>query len=86
VHRAHADLGRPVDLDAAWQDLAAVEQAVGIEAWWWAGETGATLGQERWLRRAEELAAALAAESGPYAETLRAEAGRRLAHWRRTMR
>lgn len=59
VHRAAHALGEPVDAAAAWRDLQAVEAAVGIEAWWWAGSTGAALGDGRWLARAEELAAAV---------------------------
>ncbi len=51
-HRARTALGEPVDLDQAWRDLAELERAVGIEAWWWAGQTGAELGQQRWLERA----------------------------------
>ena len=82
AHRARAALGEPVDLDQAWQDLAALEQAVRVEAWWWAGETGAALGQARWLDRSEQLAAELALAGGDHADTLRAEADRRLAGWR----
>ena len=82
AHRARAALGEPVDLDRAWQDLAELEQAVRVEAWWWAGETGAALGQSRWLDRSEQLAADLARASGSHADTLRAEADRRLTEWR----
>ncbi len=82
AHRARAALGGPVDLDRAWQDLAALEQAVRVEAWWWAGETGAALGQSRWLARSEQLAADLARVGGAHADALRAEADRRLADWR----
>ncbi len=81
-HRARAALGEPVDLDRAWQDLAELEQAVRVEAWWWAGETGAALGQSRWLARSEQLAADLARAGGGHADALRAEADRRLADWR----
>jgi tetratricopeptide (TPR) repeat protein len=86
VHQARSALGEPVDLDVAWRDLAAVEGAVAVEAWWWAGETGAMLGQQRWLDRAEVLASTLAEASGPYGDSLRAEADRRLAGWRLRMR
>lgn len=82
VHRARAALGEPVDLDQAWADLAEVERSVGIEAWWWAGQTGAELGQERWLDRAEELVVGLAGRSGDHADTLRSDATRRLEAWR----
>jgi DNA-binding SARP family transcriptional activator/tetratricopeptide (TPR) repeat protein len=82
AHQARALLGEPVDLDAAWRDLAEVESAVALESWWWAGETGAALGQERWLDRAEALAAGLADASGEHREALRHEATRRLAGWR----
>lgn len=82
AHRARAAAGEPVDPERAWADLAGVERAVGVEAWWWAGRTGADLGDERWLARAEELAAGLAAASGPHADTLRAHATRTLEAWR----
>jgi DNA-binding SARP family transcriptional activator len=82
VHRAHAALGEPVDLDTAAADLSAVEAAVAVEAWWWTGETGLALGQERWLDQAATLAGRLADASGEYAETLRAEATRRIDGWR----
>jgi hypothetical protein len=82
VHQAHAALGEPVDLDTAAADLSAVEAAVAVEAWWWTGETGLALGQERWLDQAATLAGRLADASGEYAETLRAEATRRIDGWR----
>jgi len=80
-HAAHV-LGEPVDPATAWRDLGRVEQAVGIEAWWWAGSTGAALADERWLARSEALVTRLAAESGEHADGLRAEADRWLARWR----
>jgi DNA-binding SARP family transcriptional activator len=82
VHRAHAALGEPADLDTVAADVAAVEAAVAVEAWWWAGETGMALGQERWLDRAATLAGRLADASGEYAGPLRAEATRRIDGWR----
>lgn len=82
VHRARAALGEAPDTEGAWQDLAALERAVGIEAWWWAGRTGADLGDPRWTERSEALVADLARRSGDHADTLRAEADRRLAEWR----
>ena len=81
VHQAHAALGEPVDLDEAHRDLDTVEQVVRVEAWWWAGETGAALGQPDWLRRAARLADELARGSGSHADSLRAEVDRRLAVW-----
>src|SRR3954452_10428360 len=86
VHQARAVLGEPVDHDLAWRDLRAVEDAVALEACWWAGETGAVLGQQRWLDRAESLAGHLADASGVYREPLHAEATRRLDQWRLRMR
>ena len=82
VHQARAALAEPVDLDEALRDLGTVEHAVRIEAWWWAGETGAALGEEAWLRRAESLADDLARQSRDHGDSLRAEADRRLAVWR----
>lgn len=85
-HRARAALGDKVDPSVAWRDLDAVAAAVRIEAWWWAGETGAALGQQRWLARAEVLADELARGSAAHAATLRGEADRRLTDWRRRVR
>lgn len=82
VHRATHALGEPVDAAAAWRDLQAVEAAVGIEAWWWAGSTGAALGDPQWLARAEELAASLAGRAGTHGDALRATADRSLEGWR----
>jgi hypothetical protein len=83
VHQARAALGEAVDLDDAWSELGAVERSVAVEAWWWAGDTGAALREDAWLNRAEALADELARASGPHAESLWAEADRRLARWRR---
>lgn len=82
THRARAALGEPVDPVAVVGDLADVERAVGVEAWWWAGSTGAALGLEPLLARSESLAATLAGASGGHAEALHAEADRQLAEWR----
>lgn len=82
AHRARHALGEPVDPDVAWRDLDGLEHAVRVEAWWWAGQTGAELGRPEWVDRAERLAAELAGAAGPYGDTLRAEADRRLAEWR----
>ena len=82
AHRARSALGEPADAAAVWDDLGAVERSVGIEAWWWAGRTGADLGEERLLARAEELAADLAEASGQHGDALRAHAARRLDDWR----
>jgi hypothetical protein len=86
VHHAHAALGEPVDHDTVSRDLDVVEQSVAVEAWWWTGATAAALGQDRWLTRAETLAGTLATRSGPYADALHAEAGRRIDQWRRQVR
>ncbi|MCW2857904.1 MAG: putative DNA-binding protein [Marmoricola sp.] len=86
VHRAHAMLGVEVDPEVAGRDLDEVENAVRIEAWWWAGETGAALGWDHWVRRAETLAAELARSAGPCAEALHTDADRRLADWRLRLR
>ncbi|WP_188113290.1 ATP-binding protein [Nocardioides humilatus] len=81
-HRAHAALGEPVELDQVRHDLDDVERAVGIEAWWWAGELGADLREPRLITRAEELVAVLARAAGTRGDGLRAEADRRLDGWR----
>lgn len=85
-HQARAALGEPVDLGSVHRDLAAAEASVAIEAWWWAGETGARLREPTLVDRAEALAASLADASAERADSLRAEAGRRLADWRLRMR
>lgn len=82
AHRAAHALGEPVDPVAAWRDLGRVERAVGIEAWWWAGSTGAALGDQRWVARSQELVVDLAARAGGHADTLRAEADTWLDRWR----
>lgn len=81
-HWSAAAGGERVDPEDAWRALAAVERAVGVEAWWWAGATGAALALDRCLVRAEELAADLAGRSGPHAGSLRAEVDRRVDRWR----
>ncbi|WP_141006269.1 ATP-binding protein [Nocardioides humi] len=85
AHRARHALGEPVDPAAAWRDLGRVERAVGIEAWWWAGSTGAALGDERWLGRSAELVAGLADAAGRHADVLRDAAGRQLDRWQATV-
>lgn len=82
AHRARAALGEPVDPGAVRDDLDALERTVRLEAWWWAGQTGADLRDPRLLDRAERLAADLAQASGAHREDLHAEAARRLAEWR----
>lgn len=87
AHHARAGLGEPVDLAMVHRDLATVEATVLLEAWWLAGQTGVTLGDESLIRRAEVLASDLATASGDmYADGLRAEADRQLAAWRIKMR
>lgn len=82
VHQAHAALGQRVDPVTARRDLETVESAIRLEAWWWAGETGAALGADDLVDRAESLADHLARASGSHGDELRAEADRRLAAWR----
>jgi hypothetical protein len=82
AHQAGAALGDPPDPATVLSDLAAVERTVRLEAWWWAGETGAALGDAGWIDRAETLADELARSSGEHGDALRAEADERLAGWR----
>ena len=82
AHQARAALGEPVDLTTVMTDLDAVERTVKLEAWWWAGDTGALLGSDDLVDRAESLAADLARSSAAYADGLRADADRRLTGWR----
>jgi DNA-binding SARP family transcriptional activator len=57
--RAWARLGRPADPELVQVDLAIVERAARLEAWWVIAETAVDLGVERWLDRSELLAADL---------------------------
>lgn len=82
AHRATAALGEPVDLGALEQDLTAVERSVALEAWWWAGETGAALGVPALVDRAGVLAHRLAQASGDHAPALVRDLERRSANWR----
>lgn len=82
VHRAARALGEPVDPAAVAADLDAVHRAVAIESWWWTGDLAADFGSAAWLDLATERVAELASKAGAYGETLRAQAGRRLAQWR----
>jgi tetratricopeptide (TPR) repeat protein len=82
VHRARHDLGESVDLDAVDRDLLLAQRSIALEAWWWTGETGAALGLEAWVDRAESMAAALSRLAGPHEEALQKHAERRIAEWR----
>jgi DNA-binding SARP family transcriptional activator/tetratricopeptide (TPR) repeat protein len=81
AHRARHRLGESVDLDAVERDLQRTVHAVGVEAWWWAGETGADLGVGAWVNLAERLARDLARQSGPAGLALQRSAERRLDGW-----
>ncbi len=80
--RARAALDEPVDLDAVQADLHAARDAVGLEAWWWIGESAAAHGVRRWVDDAAAALAALAGESGEHAATLERAAATRLDAWR----
>ena len=80
-HQARAGLGEPVDRDAVGRDLAAAAAKVAIEAWWWAGETAAVLGDPTLLADAERLVDQLA-RSSDRPEEVRAAAEPRLDGWR----
>ena len=82
VHRARHDLGEPVDLDTVERDLLLAHRSVALEAWWWTGETGAALGLDSWVDRAERMAAALSRLAGPHEVALQKHAERRIAEWR----
>ncbi|MFL6062174.1 MAG: ATP-binding protein [Marmoricola sp.] len=85
-HQAQVALGETVDLASARRDLAEVEATMAVEAWRWAGETGAGLGQKAWIDRAETLVADLASASGERRDELLREADRRLGEWRLRLR
>jgi DNA-binding SARP family transcriptional activator/tetratricopeptide (TPR) repeat protein len=82
VDRAAHRLGEAVDLDVVERNLHRVHRAVAIESWWWAGETGAALGVDRWIDLAETWAGRLARAAGPYETGMQKHADRRLAEWR----
>jgi hypothetical protein len=81
AHRARRALGLPVELDTVAADLARVEEAVAVEAWWWTGETAADLAVPAWLDLAAQRAERLARQAGEHADTLRRAAARRLDRW-----
>ncbi len=85
AHRARAALGLPVDLASVESALDLLDSAVALEAWWWTGETAADLGVARFLDRAEDRVALMAAELGPRAAGLHTDAARRLRVWRATI-
>jgi tetratricopeptide (TPR) repeat protein len=82
TYRARRALRLPVDLDQVAADLASVERAVAVEAWWWTGETAADLSVPAWLDLAAERAGRLARAAGEHADTLRRAAAQRLDGWR----
>ncbi len=82
VHQAAAALGGRTDPAAVSADLDEVERTVALEAWWWAGETGAALGVPHLLDRAAESARALAAGSDDSGRALLRDYERRAARWR----
>jgi len=82
AHQATAALGEPVDHESVRRDLAEAEHAVAVEAWWWAGETGAALGVPDLVDRAGVLAHRLAKASGDRTPELLRDFERRSAQWR----
>jgi len=85
-HRARHRLGMPVPPAELDRDLAAVEAAVALEAWWWIGETTAELDVPGGQDRAASALARLEAAAGPYRDSLRALASRRFETWAATAR
>jgi hypothetical protein len=84
--RARHRLGLPVDRDAVAADLEVAQRTMAVEAWWWAGETGAEFAEPRWVDRAEQLAAELAHQAGDRSDVFLASAGRRIQQWRSVTR
>jgi hypothetical protein len=84
--RARHRLGLPVDRDAVAADLEVAHRTMAVEAWWWAGETGAEFAEPRWVDRAEQLAAELAHQAGDRSDVFLASAGRRIQQWRSVTR
>jgi len=85
VHQAHAALGEPVDRDAVGRDVAAAREKVGVEAWWWAGDTAAALRDRALLADAETFVDELA-RSSDRPDEVRAAADRRVRVWQLRMR
>jgi DNA-binding SARP family transcriptional activator/tetratricopeptide (TPR) repeat protein len=81
-HSARPRLGLPVDLAAVEADLDLLDRSVAIEAWWWTGAVAAELRVPRWVDRAADRVAVLAAASADRQAGLQAEAARRLDRWR----
>lgn len=86
LHQAAHALGEPVDPAHLRNDLAALEDADRLEAWWWVGETGAALNDGTLISRAESLADHLARASGEHGDALRARADAAIARWQLRMR
>jgi DNA-binding SARP family transcriptional activator/tetratricopeptide (TPR) repeat protein len=78
---ARRALGEPVDLDTVAADVAALDAAVGLEAWWWTGDAAAAHGVAAWVDLAAARAAALARGAGDYTAVLTSESARRLDSW-----
>lgn len=81
-HQAAHALGEPVDPTQVRHDLTELESANRLEAWWWTGATGAALGDEELITRAETLAAHLARASGEHGDAVRTHADRAIGEWR----
>ena len=79
AHRAHHALGGPADPDAVAADLALLDGAAAIEAWWWTCDLAGDFGQPAWRERAADRAARLARGAGDFADGLLRAADRRLA-------
>ncbi|MDT4907818.1 MAG: hypothetical protein QOI69_1059 [Pseudonocardiales bacterium] len=81
-HSARARLSLPVDLAVVEADLDLLDRSVAVEAWWWTGAVAAELRVPRWVDRAADRVATLAAASGDRRAGLETEAARRLDRWR----
>jgi predicted methyltransferase MtxX (methanogen marker protein 4) len=64
-------------------DLDLADRSVAIESWWWAGDLGATFGVDRWIGRAEAVAARILRETDSSTTGFERYARRLIDAWRR---
>jgi DNA-binding SARP family transcriptional activator len=62
-----AQAGEPARED----DVAALDEVAGLEAWWLTADLATATGNDAWRALAERRLAALVAQAGPYADALR---------------
>jgi len=72
-------LGERIAADELASDVDALVEVAPMEAWWLTAEAGRVFDVDRWRTLALDRARTLASRAGPYGDTLRRVAGRRIA-------